>query len=307
MNRSTVLSAGFVLIWSNGYVLGSIAANAAPALAVTFWRLLLAGAVLGVLAGRRRARWPHGRRAVLGIALTGTLLFAVQFGGVYIGMAGGMPASTSALLVSACPLVVAAVQALSGAERLAPSQWLGAALGMVGVVVALLDRLQSPGSLGPLLWTLVGLAGFAAAGVLTPRLVPTGVDARAVTSVECLVAAVVIVPLALLHGGLALPLTGAALGSAGALTLVNGVGGSLVLLALVQRQGSTRAMSLLFVVPAVTAVAAWAVLGDPISLATFGGLAVAGAGIALVQRGPIRVGRSSQRVAPAAVASTMGR
>src|SRR4051812_49545009 len=108
MNRSTVLSAGFVLIWSNGCVLGSIAANAAPALAVTFWRLLLAGAVLGVFAGRRRARWPHGRRAVLGIALTGTLLLAVQFGGGENGMAWGASASASTVIGSARPTSVPA-------------------------------------------------------------------------------------------------------------------------------------------------------------------------------------------------------
>ena len=107
-----------------------------------------------------------------GIALVGALLFGVQFGGVYLGLAGGMPAGTSALLVSTCPLVVAVTQAALGAERLAARQWIGAALGMGGVVVALLGHLSSPGAVGPLLWTLVGLAGFAAATVLTPRLVP---------------------------------------------------------------------------------------------------------------------------------------
>jgi drug/metabolite transporter (DMT)-like permease len=79
-----------------------------------------------------------------------------------------------------------------------------------------------------------------------------------------------------------------------------------VLLALVQGRGATRATSLLFVVPAVTALAAWPVLGDPISPATFGGLAIAAVGIALVQRRPIRRRRPSRAVAPTALASTMG-
>jgi drug/metabolite transporter (DMT)-like permease len=306
MPRSALLGAAFVLIWSNGYVVGSIASHAAPPLAVTFWRLVLAGAILAGLAIAGRARWPHEPRVIGAIAVVGALLFGVQFGGVYLAMGSGMPAGTSALLISACPLVVAITQALLGAERLAGRQWLGAALGMTGVVVALLDRLAGPSALAPLLWTIIGLGGFAAAAVLTPRLVPNGVDARAVTSIECLAGSVLLVPWALLHGGLAVPLTGPALGSAAGLTVVNGVGGSLVLLALVQTRGATRASSLLFVVPAVTAIASWPVLGEAISATTLAGLAIAAVGIALVQRGPVEPRDRSTPPAPAPLAPTMG-
>jgi drug/metabolite transporter (DMT)-like permease len=284
MTRSTALGGAFVLIWSSGYVVGSIASRAAAPLAITFWRLLLAGTILTALAFAKRVRWPRDLRVIGGIGLVGALLFGVQFGGVYVGMSSGMPAGTSALIVSACPLVVAVVQGLLGAERLTSRQWIGAGLGMTGVVVALAERLDSPGSIGPVIWTIVGLAGFAAATVLTPRLVPAGVDMRAATAIQCFVASVVIVPWALVHGGLAVPFTTGALGSAAWLTVVNGVGGSLVILALVHSRGATRTSSLLFVVPAVTAIASWPVLGEPISPSTLAGLGIAGAGIWLVQR-----------------------
>lgn len=303
--RSSALGTAFVLIWSGGYVVGSIASHAGPALAVTFWRLLLAGLILGGLAVVRGAQWPRTMRALGSIALVGALLFGVQFGGIYLGLASGMPAATSALLVSACPLVVAITQALLGAERLSSRQWLGAALGMAGVVVALLERLSAPGSVAPLLWSVVGLAGFAAATVLTPRLVPTGLDPFAVTSVECLVASAVVVPWAMLHGGLAVPMTVNALGSGAWLTLVNGIGGSLVILALVRTRGATRTSSLLFIVPAVTAIASWPVLGEPIDAATVGGLVIAGVGIVLVQRERRPVAARPTALAPAAAASTM--
>ncbi len=305
MHRSPVLGTAFVLIWSSGYVVGAIAAHAAAALAVTFWRLLVAGVILGALALVRGVRWPREPRVLAGIALVGALLFGVQFGGLYLGLAGGMPAGTQALLVSACPLVVALTQAGLGSERLAGRQWLGAALGIGGVVVALLGHLSSPGAVGPLLWTLLGVAAFAAATVLTPRLVPPEADVRAVTSIECLVAGVVLLPWALLHGGLAVPLTGPAVGSAVWLTLVNGVGGSLLILALVQTRGATRATSLLYAVPAVTALASWPVLGEPIGVPTLAGLAIAGLGIVLVQYRPPSAPVERSAVALEPVASTM--
>ena len=58
------------------------------------------------------------------------------------------------------------------------------------------------------------------------------------------------------------------------LALVAGVGAPLLLNALVRRGGATRASSHLFVVPAVTALAAWPLLGTPLGPLTVVGLLV---------------------------------
>src|SRR5262249_38067037 len=106
----------FVLIWTSGYVVGSIAAKAAAPLAITFWRSVVAAALLGGLGALRGGRWPRDPRVIAWLALSGVLLFAVQFGGIYLGLGSGMPAGTSALIASCCPLVVAVTQAVLGWE-----------------------------------------------------------------------------------------------------------------------------------------------------------------------------------------------
>ena len=55
--------------------------------------------------------------------------------------------------------------------------------------------------------------------------------------------------------------------------------------ALIRQRGATATSSLLFVVPAVTAIAAWPVLGTPLSLTAAAGLLVAGMGLLLTVRG----------------------
>jgi drug/metabolite transporter (DMT)-like permease len=283
------LSLAFVGVWSSGYVFAALATQDAAPLAVTFWRLLLAAGLLAALTVRRGVVWPHDARTVGGIALVGALLFSVPFGTVYLAIGDGLPAGTAALIISCCPLVVAAAQGLLGVERLARRQWFGAALGMVGVVLALLSRTGRPASFVPVLWTVVGLLAFAAATVLTARLIPPGVDARAVGAIENLCAAVLLIPLALADGGIAVPLTAHNVGSAAWLTIVNGVGGPLLIVALVRRHGPTKASSLQFLVPPVTALVSWPLLGQPIGVLTVAGLAVAGVGVTLV-RNP-RAGR----------------
>jgi drug/metabolite transporter (DMT)-like permease len=283
------LSALFVVVWSSGYVVAVLATQDAAPLAITFWRFLVAAGLLAALACSRGVAWPRGARTVGGIALIGALLFSVPFGTVYLAMNAGLPAGTAALIISCCPLVVAAAQGLLGVERLASRQWLGAGLGMGGVVLALLSRAERPASFAPVLLTVAGLLAFSAATVLTARLIPPGVDARAVGAIENMSAAVLLLPVALAEGGIAVPLNAHNLGSAAWLTIVNGVGGPLLIVAMVRRHGATKASSLQFLVPPVTAVVSWPMLGQPIGVLTVAGLAVSGLGVTLV-RNP-RAGR----------------
>ncbi len=294
MKRLDVGATLFVLIWTSGYVVGSIAAKAASPLAVTFWRIAISAGLLAALAALRGARWPRDLRTIGWLSLTGALLFGVQFGGVYLGLGAGMPAGTAALIACCCPLIVAVSQALLGWEHLTAVQWTGGALGMGGVVLALLDHISQPKSAGAIVWTLVGLAGFASGTVLLQRHQPRDVDARVVASIECMAAGVVLAPCALLHGGLAIPFTARALGASTWLTLINGVGGPLVLFLLVRTRGATRGSSMLFLVPAVTAIASWPVLGQRIGLSAVAGLVVAGVGVTLIQL-PARLARAAPK------------
>jgi drug/metabolite transporter (DMT)-like permease len=286
MRRLDTPALVFVLIWTSGYVVGSIAAKAAPPLAVTFWRILLAAALLGSFGLLRGARLPRDMRMLAWLVVSGVLLFAGQFGGIYLGLGSGMPAGTSALIISCCPLVVGITQAVLRWEQLRPAQWVGAALGMVGVVLALLDRISQPRTVGAVAWTLLGLAGFAAGTVLYQRHQPRALDPRLIAAVQCLAACVVLAPWALLSGGLTIPVTGRALGATSWLTFVNAVGGPLIFYYLVRTRGATRTTSLLFVVPATTAIASWPVLGQRLGLTAVAGLVVAGVGVTLIQRRP---------------------
>ena len=163
------------------------------------------------------------------------------------------------------------------------AQLVGIGLGFAGVVLALADRVSAPPGLEPVIWTLLGLAGFAV-GTLLQRRLPAAVDFRVLGSIECAAAALALVPWALLHGGLSVPLTERALLSTGWLTVICAVGGPLVLFSLIRSRGATRASSLLFLVPAVTALASWPVLGQPFGVNTVGGLVLAAVGVVLLSR-----------------------
>src|SRR5436305_15027709 len=82
----------FVVVWSSGYIGGSIAASVIAPLAGNLWRFAIGGVVLAVIARYRRRPWPRSRRELGMVAALGVLLFTVPSGRPCARMAGGPPA-----------------------------------------------------------------------------------------------------------------------------------------------------------------------------------------------------------------------
>jgi drug/metabolite transporter (DMT)-like permease len=291
--RIDLLGTAFVLIWSSGYVVGSLATQVMAPLAVTLWRFVLAAVVLAAVAVWRGESWPRGRE-LAAVAAIGVPMFAVQFGALYSALADGMPASTTSLIACSAPLLVAVIGFAAGWERLSGTQSAGIALGLAGVVITLADRVGRPPSPAALGWTLLGLAALTAGTTMQARL-RSGAGPAAVASVELVAGFAVLAVWAPLRGPLAIPLTVHALGTFAWLALVTGIGAPLLLFALIRQRGATRASSYLFIVPAVTAIAAWPVLGTPLQPTAVAGLAVAAAGLWLAN--PARAARTVPAVA----------
>ncbi|AYG03996.1 DMT family transporter [Gryllotalpicola protaetiae] len=280
--RVDVIGIAFILLWSSGYVVGALATAVTPPLTVMLWRFVFAVVALGAIALIRRESWPRGRE-LWGLAGVGVLMFALQFGGLYTALSEGMPAGTVALIACSSPLLVAAAGAALRWETLTWRRWVGIALGVVGVVVTLSDRVEQPPSAGALLWTLLGLAGLAAGTLLHGRLrAASGPTAQA--AVETAAGAVVMAVWAPLAGALAIPWGVQAVGSFVWLAIAGSVVAPLMLFALIRSRGATGASTLLFAVPAVTAFASWPVLGTPVGPMALLGLVIVGVGLWLARR-----------------------
>jgi drug/metabolite transporter (DMT)-like permease len=267
---------------------GSLATRYSAPFAITLWRFVIAAAALGAIARCRGEAWPRSLRALALTGVTGVVMYGVQFCALYLALADGMPAATTALIACSAPLVVAVGGAALGWDRLTGRQWSGVVLGVAGVAVTVSDRVGRPPSLHALLLTLLGLGGLAGGSLLQSRLVGLG-GATALTTLEVVAGAGVTAVVAALAGPLTIAANVPAWTSFAWLALVTGIGAPLLLFALIARRGPTQGTSLLFVVPAVTAFAAWPILGQPVGVVALLGLLVAGAGLWLARRPPAAV------------------
>ena len=110
-------------------------------------------------------------------------------------------------------------------------------------------------------------------------------DVRSANAVQLMAAYLVTLPLALMEAEPALwnsEMTYALVWSVLALTL----GGSSLFYILIQRGAAAAVTSLMYLVPPTTAVMAWVLFNEPITLVTLAGIAVTAVGVSLVVRPP---------------------
>jgi len=142
-----------------------------------------------------------------------------------------------------------------------------------------------------LAFALVALLAITAGTLYQKRFV-TPCDVRTANLVQLAAAWVVTLPLALLEteamrwwladGGLNGELVGAVAWSVLGLTL----GGSSLLYLLIQRGAATTVTSLMYLVPPTTALMAWLLFGEPITVLIVAGMALTAVGVSLVVRQP---------------------
>lgn len=274
----------FVLIWSTGFVVARFGMPYAPPLGFLSVRYALSVLAFLIWVQWSGARWPQGRQQWLHLAVAGVLMHAGYLGGVWVAVKGGLGAGLAALLVGFQPLLTALwVSAMGGPRRVTGRQWLGLVLGLAGLMLVLSKKLQlGEASAANVSAGVFALLCITAGTLYQKRWVQTG-DVRTANTVQLMAALVVTLPLAFLESGSVVlhpELIGAMIWSVLVLTL----GGSSLLVLLIQRGAATAVTSLMYMVPPTTAVMAWLLFGEALTLNVLAGLALTATGVALVVR-----------------------
>ena len=271
----------FILIWASGYVVAKYAAPHAEPLTFLLWRFLGTTVLMLGLAVAARVRWPVPRDA-LHLVVAGILMHACYLGGVWVAISQGMPAGIAALIVNLQPVLTAAL-AVFVHERVSRRQWLGVALGFVGVVLVVWQKLVQSGSplTGPTLLCVFALLSMTAGTLYQKRYVPH-FDLRAGQAIQAVASIAALLPFAYAFESFRIDWN-AQVVLAMAWSVVVLTGGGISLIFLMLREGrATTVTSYMYLVPAVAAMMAWAMFGESLSPLALAGMAVTLLGIYLV-------------------------
>jgi len=278
----------FVLIWSTGFIVARYGMPHSPPLKFLALRFALSIVCFGVWVALSRPRWPTSRAQYAHLSVVGVLIHAGYLGGVWAAVKLGLGAGTIALLVGLQPVLTAVWMSAATREgagaAVSSRQWLGLALGLVGLALVVWHKLGG----GEITIANLSLAVFAllsiTVGTLYQKRFVGPCDVRTASVVQLCAAFLVSLPIALLFETGVIDwhpqLIGALAWSVIALTL----GGSSLLYMLIQRGAATEVTSLLYLVPPCTAVMAWLLFGETLGMPALVGMVLTAIGVALVVR-----------------------
>jgi drug/metabolite transporter (DMT)-like permease len=280
-----LMPAFFVLLWSTGFVVAKFGLPYAPPLTFLLLRFAGVSCVLLPLIWLSRAPWPRDWPRV---AFAGVLMQAGYLGGVWCAIKLGMPAGISALIVGMQPVLTAFAAPLVG-ESLKPRQWLGLVIGLGGVALVVANKMRLAGlSIESVSLCLMALLSMTSGTLYQKRYCPH-FDLRSGTLVQFAASIIVLLPFAVVFEHLDWTLAtvewtphfvAALLWSILALSM----GAIFLLFALIRKDAATKVTSLLYLTPPTTAVMAWLMFGETLSVAGMLGMLLAVVGVAFVVR-----------------------
>lgn len=286
------MPAVFVLIWSTGFVVAKFGLPYAPPLTFLAIRYLLSIICFLFWIALARAVWPRGREQWLHLGVSGVLMHAGYLGGVWVAVKSGMGSGLAALIVGLQPVLtalwVSAVAPPGGSatdeHRVTRRQWIGLALGLAGLLLVVARKFGTGSEVTALTLGCIVLALLSiTAGTLYQKRFVKPADVRTANAIQLTAALLVTVPLALIeHEPIVWNLH--FLSAMAWSVLVLTLGGSSLLYLLIQRGAATAVTSLLYLVPPTTALMAWALFNETITMVTLAGTALTAMGVSLVVR-----------------------
>jgi drug/metabolite transporter (DMT)-like permease len=276
--RSTVELLVLGAIWGGSFMLQRIAAPAFGPLALVELRVAFG---LLVLLPFLLAAWPRLRPYWWRLAIIGLLNSTVPFV-LFAWAAERAPAAIGAITNSMAALFAVLVAALMFGERIGGRRSVGLLAGFAGVVVLVGGRNVGLDTVwAGVAGTLAALC-YGVAGNLVKRWL-TGLPPAATAAATLAWSSVLLAPLAIATWPEQMPGADAWL-SAVILGLVATGGAYALYFRMIERMGPSRAATVTYLVPLFGVAWAWALLGEPVTMAmVFAGALILG-GVALNQR-----------------------
>ena len=274
----------FLLLWSGGFAVAKIGLQHAEPLTILALRYAILVVVLLPLAVILRVPMPATWRGWADVAIVGFLIQVVYFVACYVAFKSGVSAGGVAIIVCLQPILVALIAPRMVGERVSLWGWIGLALGLAGAAIVISARgaIAAESGIG-LICAVIGLLGITA-GTLWEKRFGKSHHPVAANLIQYAVGAVITLPLAYASEGMVIRWNGEFVAVMAYLVIGNSIIALGLLLAMIRVGEVSRVSALFYLVPPLSALIAWPLLGERLAPLAWVGMAIAALGVALVSR-----------------------
>jgi drug/metabolite transporter (DMT)-like permease len=273
----------FVVLWSTGFIGARYGLPYIEPLTFLGVRMICVVLAMSVIALAVRARWPSPREIGHSMVV-GSLVHGAYLGGVFVAISQGVPAGISALIPGLQPILTSTVANRFMGERVSRLQWLGLALGLIGVLMVLHDRrMVAEGSVLGWSASFVSLFGITF-GTLYQKRFCGKIDWRAGNTVQYTWAGVLFWLGAFAFETRTIHWNGELVFALAWLVFVLSISAVALMYWLIRRSAATSFASLFYLVPGVTALMAYLLFGERLDRLSVAGMVVCACGVVLASR-----------------------
>jgi drug/metabolite transporter (DMT)-like permease len=276
------MPAVFVVLWSSGFIGAKFGLPYAEPFTFLLWRFAIVALLLALAAWIWRARWPQTRREAAHIALAGLLVHAGYLSGVFGAIHRQVSAGEMAIIAGLQPVLTALLAGPFLGERISARQWLGVALGFLGVVLVVVERIApGPAAMAGHLFALFALASITL-GTLYQKRFCSHMDLRSGGVIQFSVSTLAMAVAAWFFETMSVVWSGEFIFALSWLVVVLSLGAITLLYLLIRHGEAARVTSMFYLVPPVTAIMAFAFFDERLSALVLAGMALTVLGVALV-------------------------
>ena len=278
----------FLLLWSGGFSVAKLGIQHAEPLSFLALRYASVLVLLAPLLVIMRPPLPQKPAEWMHLAIVGFLIQTIYFGLSYMAFKAGVSAGGVAIIVCLQPILVGLIAPRFAGEKVSPLRWLGLALGLAGAATVIMARssieLEHP--LG-ILACVGALAGITTGTLWEKRFGKTH-HPVASNAVQYLAGLAGTLPLALTFESFSFEWNLPFVAALAYLVIGNSIIAMSLLLAMIRAGEVSRVSSLFYLVPPLSALMAWPVLGEAMPPLGWAGFALAALGVAIAVRKPAK-------------------
>ena len=273
----------FVFLWSSAFISGKIiVADATPFASLAF-RFAIVAAGFYLYSFFRAETFFGSRSDTLSACATGVLFHGFYLGGVFFAVSKGLPAGIAALIVSLQPVLTGALAGPVLGEIVTWRQWVGICLGFIGAALVL--GLDIGGDL-PIIGVVSSVVALAAVtiGTLWQKKLSGNLPLSVSNLYQAVGAALFHIFVMLVFEEPSISFTPSFILSMGWQIILVSFGAFTILMYLISIGSASRTATMFFLVPPISAVMAWLVVDEALTIMDIAGLFIATTGVYIATR-----------------------
>ena len=277
------LSLAFIILWSSAFVSGQfIVQSASPFASLTF-RFFIVGICFLIFSYYLKEKIFVKFNIAIQACITGILFHGFYLGGVFFSYSVGLSATLSALIVGLQPVLTNILSGPILKERITFIQWIGILLGFIGTLLVIGYDIGVKIPIIGLAASIVALLG-ATIATIWQKKITSNLTLSVNNFYQAFAASIFLFIISVIFEVPSINFDTRFNLSMGWQIIMVSFGAYAILMYLIKTGTASKTSSLFFLVPPVTAIMAWLVLGEKLSIIDIIGLLICAFGVYIATR-----------------------